>query len=254
MRVKLITIAAALLCVWGLLIADWSVTGQTTVQQTSKGVSVSKWGTLRELPLADGRHFSDVHDGFELSYNIQGRKRSASVMKMETKRLLASSEVPTFQGNTATAVMQTTDKVLEIRSQIIFNESAGTLYIVRTFRNISNHRVSLRRVLQHVDPTVIPGYSWRQVGRRNLDRSQLTAALSRIRFECDYGYCDQLPPPCPPGTTCPKPKPAPQHSRAWLISSRTSATLGWTKPITLSPPLQERPGGEVSIAVRIKMR
>src|SRR5215216_3178760 len=154
MRVILIAIVA-LLVGCGLLIGNESWASQGTNRPSQRFI-VSKQGTLLELTNADGKGPKKASgDGFKLKYKTRGKIRSASAIEMKTTQLRTSSEAATYDGNRATAVVETADKSLEITSELTYDATAGELIIKRKFRNISTHPVILQEIRNYIDPKVV---------------------------------------------------------------------------------------------------
>ena len=256
MRVILIAIVA-LLVGCGLLIGNESWASQATYPPSQR-FTITKQGTLLELTNADGRGRTKkvTGDGFKLNYKTQGKSRSVSAIETKTEQLRTLSEPAKYEGNKATAVVQTADESLEITSELIFDANAGELIIKRKFRNISKNPVILERVRNYIDPNVVVRGRFNQSAKRvSAVVRQITAGLAGNVNDCDMGHCPP-PPVCP---TCPPPptpnwNPNQLYLMSRLYPSGRMVVLNWSQPIMLKAQLPEQPGGEVSIAIRVLIR
>ena len=256
MRVIFIA-TVALLVGCGLLIGNESWASQGTYP--GQRFVISKQGTLLELIDADGRGRTKkvTGDGFKLNYETRCKKRSASAIETKTKGLRTSSEPAKYDGNKATAVVQTADESLEITSELIFDANTGELIINRKFRNISKYPVTLESVRNYIDPKVMVR------GPFNQYADLLSLAQGQIRAGYYFGNppddcgdrCECTTPPicndCPPRET---PNLCRGVWRSRLYPSNTKVELGLDEPITLQPNLPEQPESEFHIAIRILMR
>lgn len=249
MKLTLIAIFIALLSC-SLMIGNGSSAKQET--QTSPRLIVSKEGTLTELFDINGNSLGKVAgDGFKLTYWTLSRLKSASASETRIDRLKSLSESPTLKENTATAVVQTDDRVLEITSSFTWNREDGELIIMRKFKNISKDSVRLQTIWNQVDTKLLFGdrdnHSF-DLARLTSSQPVITAGLKEGSYDCDISKCP-LPPPClrPP---CP-PLPVPDYFSARYTSSSKGAVLGWSEPITLAPQQKQKPGGEAFIIIRI---
>lgn len=256
MRVYLIA-TVALLVGCGLLIGNESWASQGTYRPR-QSFTISKQGTLLELIEADGggRSMKKVSgDGFELNYKTRGKSRSASATEMKTNQLRALSDVVKYEGNKATAVVQTADESLEITSELIFDANAGELIIKRKFRNISKYPVILERVRNYIDPkAVVRGQSDQSARQVSAAVRYITAGLGANVDDCGMGSCT-TPPVCAscPYRIDPNWNPNSGYLRSSLSVSKERLELNWSQPIPLKPQLTQ-PGEEVAIAIRILIR
>lgn len=258
MKVRLILIVIALLVVFGLLSGTGSVANPKP-QQDKQRLTISSQGRLLELFDAD--NISPPKkvggDGFKLSYETQGKMRSASLRGPVTKGLRASSKPAQLKENKATAIAQTTDRSIEIASSFAFNSSTGELFIKRNFRNISKYPVTLHKVWNYIDPNLmVKGQANQTADLLSVSQGQINAGLSIDPEDCMVGECP-VPPPCP---VCPDPGPLPgpnpfsKYLRACLYSFKTKVLLQWAEPITLKPQLTQQPGGEAFIVIRVLIK
>lgn len=250
MRVILIGIVA-LLAGCGLLIGNESWASQET-DRPSQRFTVSKQGTLLELTNADGKGPKKLTgDGFKLNYKTRGKTQSVSAIGMKTKQLGTSSEAAKYDGNKATAVVQTADKSLEITSELIFDATAGELIIKRKFRNISKHPVILQKVLNYIDPNVVDRDQFDQSA--DLVLGKITAGLAvNPPIDCRIGQCP-VPPIC---RACPPDRLKGNHPYlpSSLDPSKKEVILRWSEQITLKPRRAQQSGDEVSIDIRVVMK
>ena len=267
MRVILITIVT-LLVGCGLLIGNESSASQAT-QRSSQRFTISRQGTLLELIDADGKDASKkvTGDGFKLKYKTRGKSRSVSAIEMKTMGLRTSSEPVKYDGNKATAVVQTADKALEITSELTFDANTRELIIKRKFRNMSKYPVTLQEIRNYIDPGV--------VGRGQFNRSAKLISgpldwmtAGRFGNPPPNGCGDRcectVPPVC---NTCPRDVNSCRGvSRATLYSSQKNVVLEWLKQFTLKTQLPQlskqskrskqpqQSGDEVSIAIKVVIR
>jgi hypothetical protein len=253
----ILVIIVALLVGCGLLIGHESSASQAT-QRPSQRFTISKQGTLLKMIDADGKRSIKkvTGDGFKLNYKTLGKIRSASAIETKTNRLRTSSEPARYDGNKATAVVQTADKSLEITSELTFDATAGELIIKRKFRNISKHPVTLQGVWNHIDPkVVVRGPFNESADLISASLGRITAGLAGNITECGPGICP-VPPICDGCPTIRDPNWNP--NRGFLMSilypSKTNVVLGWPEQITLKPQLPRQPGDEVSIAIRVLIK
>jgi len=252
---RVIVIAMVALSVGcGLLIENQSWASQQT-DRASRRFTISKQGTLLELIGTDRKGSRKVTgDGFELNYKTQGQSRSAFATEMKTKGLRTSSEPPKYDGNKATAVVQTADRSLEITSEFTFDAEAGELIIKRKFRNTSKYPVTLQGVRNYIDPIFMAGDQFNQSATLLSPPSiPIAAYLAHNVGDCGPGKCPVPPdcPACPPVTM-----PNPNLNHKYLIPS-TRFELNWPEQIILMPQRPQRPqkpGSEVSIAIRVSMK
>ena len=248
MRVILIAIVA-LLVGCGLLIGNESWASQGTAGPR-QSFTISKQGTLLELIGADGRSRTKkvTGDGFKLNYKTRGKSRSVSAIGTKTKQLQTSCEPAKYDGNTATAVVQTADKSLEITSELTFDPEAGELIIKRKFRNISKYPVTLQGLWNYIDQNVMGQFN-QSAELVSPPSGPITGYLAGNVADCRPAKCP-VPPVC---NDCPL-LTIPNRNLNHLIPS---FGLEWPDQITLRPHRSRQhrqPGGEVSIAIRILIK
>src|ERR1700686_1496379 len=112
-------------------------------QRSGQSLSISEQGTLRDLFDANGksRFGPIVSDGFDVSYRTQSRSVSASAIGTNINGLQFEFGKP--NGDPARAIVETSDKALEITSHFMLDESGKTLIIERRFRNVSKNKITL---------------------------------------------------------------------------------------------------------------
>jgi len=249
MRLKLTALFIALLVCCGLLIGDGSLANQQT-QRASQRFTISKYGTLLEFD-ADGTGITKkvIGDGFELGYKSPGKTRTVFAIESEAKGLQTSSEQAKYEPDTATAIVQTADKLLKITSYLVLDDKAGELIIKRRFQNISDYPVTLQTVRNHIDPEVMTRV--KQPGRLFSDYLGLiTAGYFSDPYDCDIGECPVQPicPACPLPPLPPLPSRYLKNFRAWMYPSEREIVLGWTEQITLKPK------DSASIVIRLTIK
>jgi len=188
----------------GLLVSLFTIglifTGTSfTCAQPSQSLSVSKYGTLLEIFDANGKsQFGKLNgDGFQITYQFNGKTISASAIGEEATGLVTGS-IKTV-GQTATAVTTTNDHVLEITTYLRLNEKTKKLIIQRNFKNLSKEPVVVLTLQEYVSPVLVMSnqlssepVSDKLVG---LIKNQLAATINL--GDCKPAECPKTPPACP---------------------------------------------------------
>jgi len=172
--------------------------GSLSRGQSKPKLSVSKHGTLLEIFDGNGKsRFGKLRgEGFQLSYEFQGKTASVSALGDKVEGLGARGVKTDRQSTTVTTT--TSDQALEITTYFFVNEKTDKLIIQRKFKNISKEPVVVKTMLEYVDPAFVIG-----VGRKLNERGDKLLALMRneMRGSMMLGdcipECPDEPPPCP---------------------------------------------------------
>jgi hypothetical protein len=172
--------------------------GSLSRGQSKQKLSVSKHGTLLEIFDGNGKsRFGKLRgEGFQLSYEFQGKTTSVSVLGDKVVGLGVRGVKTDRQSTTVTTT--TSDQALEITTYFFVNEKTDKLIIQRKFKNISKEPVVVKTMLEYVDPAFVIG-----VGRKLNESGDKLLALMRneMRGSMMLGdcipECPDEPPPCP---------------------------------------------------------
>lgn len=182
----------------GLMIGGESVSrGHSPLPD--KSLNVSKYGTLLEIYNANGKsRFGKLAgEGFQLSYEIQGKTNTVSAVGDAEAVGLIAIGVKT-DGRSATVINRTSDQALEITTYFHVNEKTNRFIIQRRFRNISKEPVAVKTMLEYIDPALVidVGSNLKEIGEKAVAvlRGKLKAAINE---DCQPGECPEDPPPCP---------------------------------------------------------
>ena len=162
-------------------------------------LSVSKYGTLLEIVDPNGKsRFGKLNgDGFQLSYEFQGKTLSASAIGDAEAVGLVAGDVKT-DGPSTTVISETGDHVLEITTYFSVNKKNNKLIIQRKVRNISKEPVVVKAMSEYVDPALVTGAqsNLKETGEKLLAvlRGKLNVAM--VTGDC-IPECPDEPPPCP---------------------------------------------------------
>ena len=196
MKTKLI--ARFVVLIAGLIFSGTSFT-RAQPNPSSQNLTVSKYGTLLDIFDEKGQsRFGKLSgDGFQISYQINGKTISAAAVGEEATRLVAGN-IKT-DGQSTTAVTTTSDNALEITTYFRLNENTKRLTIQRNFKIISKEQVVVLSLQQYLSPAlVITGtLSSEPVSDKLLAliKNQLTATINQ--GDCKPAECPKVPPPCP---------------------------------------------------------
>ncbi len=171
--------------------------GSLSHGQPKPKLAVSKHGTLLEIFDANGKsRFGKLRgEGFQLSYEFQGKTTSISALADEVVGLGVRNVKSDRQSTTVTTT--TSDQALEITTYFFVNEKTDKLMIQRKFKNISKEPVVVKTMVEYVDPAFVIG-----VGRRLNESGDKLLALMRNEMsvmmlgDC-IPECPDEPPPCP---------------------------------------------------------
>jgi hypothetical protein len=249
MRREQAVLVLALLFLGEFVMAYTSLSGEQA-QTSSQRFAISEHGTLLEVFDANGksRFGKIVGDGFDVRYEIRGKTMAASAIGTKIAGLQRGQVK--LDGQSATAIVKTSDSALEITSYFVLDESATRLIIGRRFRNVSSNPIFLQMVRDYVAPTLVVAGQPRS--NHSVDFVQL--ALGRIRAgrtgglpaDC-YPIGECVPPPPPPclQITCPlQDKFAPAHLLTGLKGRPNEIALRWQDRVALEPmpPMSGRCG------------
>src|SRR5437773_5702436 len=133
MKMKLAALVLALLFLSELVMA-YGPLSRERPQPPGQSFAISEHGTLLDVFDANGksRFGPIVSDGFDVSYKTQSRSVSASAIGTNINGL--QFELGKSNGEPATAIVETSDKALEITSHFMLDESGKTVIIERRFR------------------------------------------------------------------------------------------------------------------------
>jgi hypothetical protein len=199
MKNKRVTKFIALIVGVGLIIGVGSVS-RARPSLPAPSLSVSKYGTLLEIVDANGKsRFGKLNgEGFQLSYEFQGKTLSASAIGDAEAVGLVAGDVKT-DGPSTTVISETSDHVLEITTYFSVNKKNNKLIIQRKVRNISKEPVVVKAMSEYVDPAFVIGVQndFRETGEKAIAvlRGKLDVAM--IIGDCLPGECPEDPPPCP---------------------------------------------------------
>jgi len=172
--------------------------GSLSRAQLKPKLAVSKHGTLMEIFDANGKsRFGKLRgEGFQLSYEFQGKTTSVSALGDEVVGLGVRDVKSDGQSTTVTTM--TSDHALEITTYFYVNEKADKLIIQRKFKNVSKEPVAVKAMVEYVDPAFVIG-----VGRKLNESGDKLLALMRndmrgamVLGDC-IPECPDEPPPCP---------------------------------------------------------
>jgi hypothetical protein len=183
-----------LIVIAGLIIGG----GSLSRAQLKPKLGVSKHGTLLEIFDANGKsRFGKLRgEGFQLSYEFQGKTASVSALGDEVVGLGVRDVKSDRQSTTVTTM--TSDQALEITTYFYVNEKADKLIIQRKFKNVSKEPVAVKTMVEYVDPAFVIG-----TGRKLSESGDKLLALMRndmrgamVLGDC-IPECPDEPPPCP---------------------------------------------------------
>ena len=172
--------------------------GSLSRAQPKQKLGVSKHGTLLEIFDANGKsRFGKLRgEGFQLSYEFQGKTTSVSALGDEVTGLDVRDVKSDRQSTTVTTM--TSDHALEITTYFYVNEKTDKLIIQRKFKNVSKEPVAVKTMVEYVDPAFVIG-----VGRNFKESGDKLQALMRNEMrnvmmlgDC-IPECPDEPPPCP---------------------------------------------------------
>ena len=114
--------------------------GSLSRAQPKQKLSVSKHGTLLEIFDGNGKsQFGKLRgEGFQLSYEFQGKTTSVSALGDEVVGLGVRDVKTDRQSTTVTTT--TSDHALEITTYFFVNEKTDKLIIQRKFKNIARNQ------------------------------------------------------------------------------------------------------------------
>jgi hypothetical protein len=206
MKKKLTLLILALLFLSGFVMAYRPLPRKRT-RPAGQSLAISNYGTLLGVFDANGKsRFGQLKSGgFQIRYKYHRRTVSLSAIGAEDVKRLQRGK-PNIEGHSATITVTTADKALEIASHFVVDETAKTITIVRSFRNISTDPISLQMMTEYVDQKLFVG------GQPKLkDPNLVQLALGQIKaaqtpdVECQTSICVDHPrPPCPPFVVCPE--------------------------------------------------
>ena len=172
--------------------------GSLSRGQPKQKLSVSKHGTLLEIFDGNGKsRFGKLRgEGFQLSYEFQGKTTSVSALGDKMVGLGVRGVKTDRQSTTVTTT--TSDQALEITTYFFVNEKTDKLIIQRKFKNISKEPLVVKTMLEYVDPAFVIG-----VGRKLNESGDKLLALMRNQMRSSMMLgdcipeCPDEPPPCP---------------------------------------------------------
>jgi hypothetical protein len=172
--------------------------GSLSRGQPKQKLSVSKHGTLLEIFDGNGKSRLGKFrgEGFQLSYEFQGKTTSVSALGDEVVGLGVRDVKTDRQSTTVTTT--TSDHALEITTYFFVNEKTDKLIIQRKFKNISKEPVVVKTMLEYVDPAFVigAGRNLKESGEKLLAVMRNEMRSSMMLGDC-IPECPDEPPPCP---------------------------------------------------------
>jgi len=195
-----------------LFVAGLAISGGSlSTAQSHRRLAVSKYGTLLEIFDAKGKsRFGKLNgDGFQFSYEFQGKTASVSAVGDAEATGLTAGDIKT-DGKSTIVTTTTSDRALEITTYFFVNKQTNRLSIQRTFKNISKEPVVVKTVLEYVDPALVVGTGQKL---KEID-DKLVAVLKEKMGRAMVPLGADCQPDCPPDPpVCPECPPPPTKLR-----------------------------------------